>query len=1150
MAGADRNQIEELLAEHGWLRRIAAALVNGDADADDVVQSTMLAAFQAPPAERGVTRPWLAKVATNLARMRGRGDSRRRRREEQVETEGDGAESSPEVLLERAEMHHQVAALLVGLDEPYRSTVLLRYYGDLTPAEIAERQGVPAGTVRWRLKHGLDHLRASLDARFDGDRRRWSLTLVPTATVVRGGLAKALIATIGGALMMKVTTKVAAVIMVLCLFVASGVVFWRNASVPSEVSRARPGVAWRVPGGIGATTTSPPTVAGVAVPSWFGQRGAPLRQIAGIVTLAGAPVANATVELASELTDAGLLRPAKIRTRDDGGFDFGTQPPAKFSVAATAEGRSAAIVEVDTRDPRSAAERLELRLGGCESALFGQVNDSSGGPIAGAQVCLAPPRASACVTADAGGAYRTCLTPRQNIVSVSAGGYGAIYDRVEYVGHRLQRDYALTPEAVIVGRVVRADTNAPIAQASISVSSADAGQRFPAPGATTTNDIGRFTISGLASGRYRMRAFAEGLATTDTVEVNVEAGHPSGEVLLRLSPAARVSGVVTDGRDAIVGATISLGMGTPSGSVDAVTQSDGSFVLDPVGRGFATLNVRDYDVREPKTIKIDRSDVSGVRVLVDSMGSIAGRVTYKGKPAAGAQVFAAMQRDAATAELDGSYALRGLAPGRYQVSASDHTNSAFGKGLELMLGKGERRTGVDFEITYEGAISGVVVEPDGKPVAGVAVQFSRLDRDDGGSDVTAPDGTYCVRTLMGSGTYRAMVAAAARSSVRLKFAADAPTVELKDGTSEVKDVRIVVQRDHLTISGSTADGDGQPLSDVRVVAFRTDDPTGAMLDDRYAHPGAISAVDGSYLIENLDAATYVVRARAGDGSEGVARAISAGEKNVIVTLQRAGAIDGTLIGFSSQPAVQAVRTLGFNQTNVFATVDGNNFHFRGLSPGTYQVAAVGAEADAKPVDVSPGQTVTMTLQSRGSTTIRGRVIDFASGAGVVGMRCTPGLRSSAGSPTWINSVVAFSDDNGAFMLEGAPTGNISVGCFTNGSYWTNGKADVTLTGSQEATCAVPVVKMNPDAPFLDLGAVVDPSTTPVRFSVVRPHGAAEQVGIRVGDVVVTVNGASVASLTPMGVAVLIGQRPAGTTVHLGLSRNGQTVMADLVVPAQ
>lgn len=1142
----DRDQtIEDVLGQTAWIRGLARRLVTDAAERDDVVQQVWIETLRKGRRARAL-RPWLFGVMRNVARTELRRDASRRAREEASEPAP--AVDRPDELVERVELEREVASALLEIAEPYRSTLLLRYYEDLSPSEIARRQKAPAGTVRWRLKHGLELLRANLDARFSGDRRRWALALVPTAAAARGGLGKVAIAIIGGVLIMKVATKVAIAVLIVLAFVAGGVALFRHAAVPSEVSRAHPGVAWRVPGGIGATLASPLTVSGVAVPSWFGQRGAPLRRIAGIVTFAGAPVANATVELASELTDAGLLRPAKIRTSDDGRFDFGTQPPAKFSVAATAEGRSAAIAEIDTRDPRSNVERMELRLGGCESALFGHVSDSSGGPIAGAQVCLAPPRASACVPTDASGAYRTCLTPRQTIVSVSASGYGAIYDHVDYVGHRLQRDYALAPEAVLSGRVVRADTNAPIAQASIRVSSSDRAQRFPAPGATTTNEAGRFTISGLASGRYRVSAFAAGLATAEAVEVNVEAGHPGGEVLLRLSAASRVSGVVTDGREAIVGATVSLGMGP--GSIDAVTQSDGSFVLDPVGKGFATLSVHDYDVREPKTLKIDRDELSGIRVLVDVMGSIAGRVTYQGKPAAGAQVFASMGPLPAIAELDGTYVIHGLPAGRYHVSAGDRTNSAFGKGLDLMLGKGERRTGVDFEITYEGAISGVVVEADGKPVGGVGISFGRTDYDDGGADVTAPDGTFRIRSLMGGGVYHAVVHAAARSSVQLKLVGEPPTVNLKDGASEVTDVRVVVQRDHLSISGSTVDGDGQPLSDARVIAFRTDDPTGVMLDDRFAHPTAISAVDGSYMIENLDAATYVVSARTGDGSEGVTRGVPAGQKNVVVTIQRAGAIAGTLVGFSSPPAVQAVRTVGFNQTNVFATVDGTQFHFAGLSAGSYQVAAVGAEADAKAIDVSPGQTATVTLQSRGSTTIRGRVVDFASGAGVVGMRCEAGLRTSVGAPTWINSVVVFSDENGAFVLEGAPTGSISVGCSTNGNYWTNGKADLNALSGQDATCEVPVVKINPDGAFANTGAVVDPSTTPVRFSVVLPHSAGDQAGVRAGDVVLTVDGASVAPLTPQGVAVLIAQHPPGTTAHLGLSRGGQSTKADIVIPPQ
>ncbi|HEY1584650.1 MAG TPA: carboxypeptidase-like regulatory domain-containing protein, partial [Polyangia bacterium] len=781
---------------------------------------------------------------------------------------------------------------------------------------------------------------------------------------------------------MKVTMKVAAAAIVLLMFVVCGVAFFPHSSTTTEVSRARPGVAWRVPGGIGATTISPPTVAGVAVPSWFGQRGAPLRRIAGRVTFAGAPVANATVELASDLTDAGLFRPAKRRTGSDGLFDFGTQPPAKFSVAATADERSPAIVEIDTRDPRSAAERLELQLGGCESQLFGHVNDSSGGPIAGAQLCLAPPRASACIATDPAGAYKLCLAPHQSIVAVAAAGYGAIYDRFEYTGRRVQRDYALTPEATIVGRVIRADTNAPVAHASVRSSSTDAGLRLGAPVATMTNEQGRFTLSGVAAGRHRVLAYAEGAAAAEAVEVNVEPGRPSGEVLLRLVPASRLSGVVTDGHDPVVGATVSLGFGEPRGSVDAVTQSDGSFAIDPVARGIAMLTVRDYDVREPKTIKIDRADVNGVQILVDTMASISGHVTFQGKPFAGALASDAMRRNTAYSEADGSYVVHGLAAGRYHMAAMDPTTQAFGWGPDLVLTKGEKRTGVDIDINRTAKISGVVVEADGKPVSGVSVMFEMLHFNDMGQDVTSPDGTFCVRNLMGGDDYRASVHAAADTTVQLKLASDSPvTVNVKDGAAEVTGVRLVVQRDHLAISGRTIDADGRPFSDVRVVAFRADDMTGSMLDDWFAHPSAIAGSDGSWSVADLDSGSYTLRARAGDGSEGLARGIAAGQKNVVITLQAAGAINGTLAGFSSPPAVRAVRQLGMSLTIVYATVDGASFRFVGLSPGSYQVEALGAEADAKSVEVVAGQTATVALQSRGSTTLRGHAVDWLSGGG-------------------------------------------------------------------------------------------------------------------------------------------------------------------------
>jgi RNA polymerase sigma factor (sigma-70 family) len=1140
--------VDDVLTESVWIRQLARRLVADAADRDDAVQEAWIVALRHSPRARSL-RPWLGGVLRNVTRMDRRADARRRARE--AVTDESAAHLTPEQMIERVEMEREVAAALLDVAEPYRSTLLWRYYEDLSAAEIARRCGVPAGTVRWRIKHGLELLRTNLDARFDGDRRRWSLALVPSAVAARGGSAKVVIATLGGLLVMKATTKVAAAVALLLMFIAGGVALFRHGSASSDVARARPGTAWRVPGGLGASTASPPTVAGVAVPSWFGQRGAPVRRIAGRVTFAGEPVANATVELASDLTDAGMLAPARRRTGGDGRFDFGPQPPAKFSVAATADGRSPAIVETDTRDPTSASEQLELRLGGCDSQLFGHVNDSSGGPIASARVCLAPPRASACVATDASGAYALCLTPRQNLVTVAAPGYGAIHDRFEYTGRRVQRDFALTPEATIVGRVVRADTNAPVAQASVRASSTDRGLRVAAPGATTTNDQGRFTIAGLAGGRYRVNAFAEGLAAAESIEINIEPGRPSGEIVLRLLPASRLSGVVTDGRDPIVGATVSLGFGQPE-SVDAVTQSDGSFVIDPVARGVATVAVRPYEVQEPKTIRIDRADVSGVRILVDVMGSIAGRITQHGKPVPGARAFVSMRLEPAWADADGNYVVHGLPPGLYRPSAEDPYTRVFGFGKDLTLGKGEHRTGADVEIMYNAMICGTVVEPDGKPVGGVTVMFEALHVNDMGRDVTSPDGTYCANNLLGKDDYRVTVlAAAARTSVRLKLAPDSQaTVHVDDGASVVQGVRLVVQRDHLGISGTTVDADKQAVPDVRVVAFRTDDMTGAMLDDWFTHASVISGADGTWSIGDLDSATYVLRARAGDGSEGIVRGVSAGQKNVVIPMQRAGAIDGTLVGFSSQPAVRAVRQLGMSVTDVYATVDGTSFRLVGLSPGTYQVAAVGAETDSKSVVVTAGQTATVTLQSRSATTIRGRVVDWSGGAGVTGMRCSPALRGSSGMPLPVSSVVGFSDENGAFVLEGAPTGDIAVWCFPSSQFWSNGRVDLTVAGGTEATCEVPVVKVNPDAPPPFIGGAIEPGVMPARFSLVEPNGPAAHAGIRAGDVLVAIDGANVTKLTPMGVFFLIGQHPVGSTVHLGLSRGAQNTTADLILPTR
>ncbi|HMG24186.1 MAG TPA: carboxypeptidase-like regulatory domain-containing protein, partial [Kofleriaceae bacterium] len=142
--------------------------------------------------------------------------------------------------------------------------------------------------------------------------------------------------------------------------------------------------------------------------SLFGQRNVARRRIAGRVSEAGAPVANARVSLRWAGMEAGMVPPAPIATDAAGRFDLGLWFAERFTVSAAADGKTAAVVEIDLRDPTAAPppDQLELVLTPCAHKLVGTVSDGSGGPIAGAAVARL--RAAPVATA-ADGAYALCL---------------------------------------------------------------------------------------------------------------------------------------------------------------------------------------------------------------------------------------------------------------------------------------------------------------------------------------------------------------------------------------------------------------------------------------------------------------------------------------------------------------------------------------------------------------------------------------------------------------------------------------------------------------------------------------------------------------------------------------------------------------------
>ncbi|HEX2627320.1 MAG TPA: sigma factor [Candidatus Limnocylindrales bacterium] len=140
--------------------RLARAILLDDAEAEDAVQEASLAAWRARGSLRDATRfePWFDRILINQCRDQ----LRRRRRAVPIaappigfDPAGPRPPTGTDADLDRA---------IDALDADHRIVVLLRYWQDRTVDDIADRVGIPAGTVKSRLHHALRSMRASLEA--------------------------------------------------------------------------------------------------------------------------------------------------------------------------------------------------------------------------------------------------------------------------------------------------------------------------------------------------------------------------------------------------------------------------------------------------------------------------------------------------------------------------------------------------------------------------------------------------------------------------------------------------------------------------------------------------------------------------------------------------------------------------------------------------------------------------------------------------------------------------------------------------------------------------------------------------------------------------------------------------------------------------
>jgi RNA polymerase sigma-70 factor (ECF subfamily) len=162
----DAHAFEVLMArEVDGVYRLALAITADEADARDVTQETLLAAWRQLGRLRDADRfdVWLRRIVVNAARMTLRAKRRRRIREIPAGEVASFREPSDDPVDARADAL-VLASALARLDDDRRALLALHYVEGRPIGELAAILGIPAGTVKSRLSAARAALQAALAA--------------------------------------------------------------------------------------------------------------------------------------------------------------------------------------------------------------------------------------------------------------------------------------------------------------------------------------------------------------------------------------------------------------------------------------------------------------------------------------------------------------------------------------------------------------------------------------------------------------------------------------------------------------------------------------------------------------------------------------------------------------------------------------------------------------------------------------------------------------------------------------------------------------------------------------------------------------------------------------------------------------------------
>lgn len=164
MARGDADALRTLNARYGrMLAALARRIVGSDSDAEEVAADALWQAWRSAGAfdpSRGSVSVWLVTLGRSRAIDRLRSLKARETRPEMKEPPSMADDPGAEI--DVAKRAVRVRAAMRALEANEKTALEMAYYSDLSQSEIADKLGIPLGTVKTRIRSAMIKLRKAL----------------------------------------------------------------------------------------------------------------------------------------------------------------------------------------------------------------------------------------------------------------------------------------------------------------------------------------------------------------------------------------------------------------------------------------------------------------------------------------------------------------------------------------------------------------------------------------------------------------------------------------------------------------------------------------------------------------------------------------------------------------------------------------------------------------------------------------------------------------------------------------------------------------------------------------------------------------------------------------------------------------------------